>query len=324
MDLINQLGICFKGNYINQGSQSDKCKKAAQINANYAEFIIRNDHKDMDFKNLSNDYNKNIIFHLPTINVNQTNLKEIKDTFNILLKNNISLITIDASTLLYETFDWSTGEEQQNYLKNMARGIASLCENNIDIAIENTDKEKDNLLFGKSVSNLSDLLVYTRNALVEDYNYTREQASKRVGISLNVGKLRNTNDIIDLSTWFKVFYNDIKVVKFSDLDNNIPQFNQLLDFVLEMNLDVPIILETKKELEGISNEFKKFEFLVNKKLQNQSLNFDGYVDIVDSRYNEFNYNLASAQSGYTNAVIIIMIILTITIAALMFILEIKK
>ena len=75
----------------------------------------------MDFEKLSNLYSGKIIFHLPTINVTQSNLKTVKDTLTSLLNNDIKLVTIDASTLLYETYDWSTDEEQQNYLKNKFR-----------------------------------------------------------------------------------------------------------------------------------------------------------------------------------------------------------
>ena len=169
MNLINNIGISYNGNYINQGSQIDKCKKATDIGAKYIEFNVRNDGKDTDFSNLTTYFQNELIFHLPTINTNQTNLKKVKELISNLLKNNIKLFVLDASTLTYETYDWSTVEEQQNYLKNMAKGIASLIDYNIDIAIENTYKDDEGILFGKTLSNISDLLVYTRNTLVWFY-----------------------------------------------------------------------------------------------------------------------------------------------------------
>ncbi len=323
MDIIKNLGISFRGDYINQGSLIEKSKKASELNTDYTEFVIRNDGKGIFNENLSSYYNGNIILHLPTINNNQTNLKNVKDIVISLLTNNIKLLVIDASTLSSDTFDWSTTEEQQNYLKNMANGIASLCEFNIDIAIENTSKDKNELLFGRTVSNMSDLLVYTRNALVEKYNYTREQANNRVGISLNLRKLRKTNNSLELNTWFKVFYNDIKCIKVNDIENTLSDINNLYDLIISTNMDVPVLYETKSELEKIVNEYKKYKFIVNKKSRNELLNFEGYQEIPDSTYNEYNYNIASSQSGFTNAIVIIMIILTLIIAVLMVLVKLK-
>ena len=323
MDIIKNLGICYRGDYINQGSHIEKARKSSELNTNYTEFVIRNDGKGSFSDNLSSYYNGNILLHLPTINPNQTNLKNVKDNVIALLTNDIKLITIDASSLSFETYSWSTSEEQQNYLKNMANGIASLCEFNIDIAIENTAKIKDEVMFGSTISNMSDLLVYTRNVLVEKYNYTREQANSRIGISLNIRKLKKINNSLELNTWFKVFYNDIKCIKVSDIENILPDFSNLLDLIISTNMDVPLILETKIELEKVLNEYKKFKFIINKKLNNEVLNFDGYQEIADSRYNEYNYNLASSQSGFTSAIIIIMIILTIIIAILMVLVKFK-
>ena len=323
MDLIKNLGISYRGDYINQGSYIEKCKKSSELNTSYTEFVIRNDGKGIFSDNLTPYYNENIILHLPTINTNQSNLKNVKDIVISLLQNNIKLITIDASSLLGDTFDWCTSEEQQNYLKNMANGIASLCEFNIDIAIENTAKDKSGVLFGRTISNMSDLLVYTRNALVEKYNYTREQANNRVGISLSIRKLRKVNNNLELNTWFKVFYNDIKCIKVNDIENTLPDIDSLLDLVISTNIDVPILLETKSELEKIVNEYKKFKFIVNKKINHESLNFDGYQEIADSTYNEYNYNIASSQSGYTSAIIVIMIILTLIIAVLMVLVKLR-
>jgi len=323
MDIIKNLGISYRGDYINQGSYIEKCKKSSELNIDFTEFVIRNDGKGVFSDSLLPYYNGNIILHLPTINTNQTNLKNVKDIVISLLQNNIKLITIDASGLLADTYDWCTEEEQQNYLKNMANGIASLCEFNIDIAIENTAKDKNEMLFGRTISNMSDLLVYTRNALVEKYNYTREQANNRVGISLSLRKLRKINNNLELNTWFKVFYNDIKCIKVNDIENTIPDIDNLLDLVISTNINAPILLETKNELEKIVNEYKKFKFIVNKKLNKEVLNFDGYQEIADSTYNEYNYNIASSQSGFTNAIVVIMIIVTLIIAVLMVLVKLR-
>lgn|GEM_PF-2439105 len=321
MNLINNIGISYNGNYINQGSQIDKCKKATDIGARYLEFAIRNDGKDTDYSSLSNYYQNELIFHLPTINDKQSNLKSIRETISELLKNNIKLFTIDASTLPYDTYDWSTVEEQQNYLKNFAKGIVSLMDYNIDIAIENTYKDEDNMLFGKTLSNISDLLVYTRNTLVEDYGLTREAANKKIGISLNIRKLRFAGE--DLVKWIKVFNNDIKCIKVDNVENNLEEIELLLNEIKESDINVPILFETKEEIEKITNEYKKFEYLIIKKDNNQPLNFDNYQVIEDSKYNEYNYNMSANQNGFTNIVIVAMILLTIIIAVMMFALKLR-
>ena len=56
MDLLKNLGICYKGDYISQGSINDKSKKSSQLNMNNTEFIIRKDGKDMDFSNRLCDF----------------------------------------------------------------------------------------------------------------------------------------------------------------------------------------------------------------------------------------------------------------------------
>lgn len=321
MNLINNIGISYNGNYINQGSQIDKCKKATDIGAKYIEFNVRNDGKDTDFSNLTTYFQNELIFHLPTINTNQTNLKKVKELISTVLKNNIKLFVLDASTLTYETYDWSTVEEQQNYLKNMAKGIASLIDYNIDIAIENTYKDDEGILFGKTLSNISDLLVYTRNTLVEEYGFTREKANEKIGISLSLKKLKLSNE--DLVKWLKVFNNDIKCIKVDNIENNLEELDTLLNELKDSEINAPILLETKEELEKITNEYKKFEFLVIKKDNNQPLNFDNYQVIEDSKYNEYNYNISSNQGGFTNIVIVAMILLTIIIAVMMFALKLR-
>lgn len=321
MNLINNIGISYNGNYINQGSQIDKCKKATDIGAKYIEFNVRNDGKDTDFSNLTTYFQNELIFHLPTINTNQTNLKKVKELISTVLKNNIKLFVLDASTLTYETYDWSTVEEQQNYLKNMAKGIASLIDYNIDIAIENTYKDDEGILFGKTLSNISDLLVYTRNTLVEEYGFTREKANEKIGISLSLKKLRLSNE--DLVKWLKVFNNDIKCIKVDNIENNLEELDTLLNELKDSEINAPILLETKEELEKITNEYKKFEFLIIKKDNNEPLNFDNYQVIEDSKYNEYNYNMSSNQGGFTNIIIVAMILLTIIIAVMMFALKLR-
>ena len=321
LDIINNLGISYKGDYIIQGSQIDRCKKSEQLNIKNSEFYIRNDGKDLNFDNISNFYTGNIYYHLPTLNLNQTNLKELKEIIPVISKNNPKLYTINASSLLYESYEWSTEEEQQNYLKNMSKGIASLIFDNIPIAIENTSLEKDNMLFGKSVSNISDLLVYTRNTLVEQFEYSRDTANKMVGVSLNIGNLIKTDEIKNINEWLKVFYNDIRCIKIKDFENNVLLLSEIIDFLNKEQLDIPIFLENKEELELIANNYKKFEYIVKNKLDGKPMNFVGYQDIVD---NEVPEDFKSSQKGYTNLIIICMILLTVIAAVLMLLVHMRQ
>ncbi|MBQ1495830.1 MAG: hypothetical protein IIZ40_00540 [Bacilli bacterium] len=324
MDILNNLGIGYTGDYLVQGSQIDKCKKSSQLDIKYTEFCVKNGGKENSFSYIPNYYYGNVIFHLPTININQSNLKSIKETVNEIILNKVDLFVIDASTLLYETFDWSTDEEQRNYLKNMAKGIAAVAAYKKEVAIENTSFDNNMLLFGKSISNISDLLVYTRNILVEDYDFSRDRANKMIGISLNINKLITNNEEEDLDNWIKIFKNDIKCIKISNVEANVNIISKLIDLINECEVNAPIILETKDELEKINNTYKKFEYLITNKLDGKPLNFDSYHNIVDSRYNEYNTSFNSSQNGYTNLVILCMILFTVIASILMVIVEMKK
>ena len=317
MELLDNLGISYEGDYMAQGSLIDKCKKSSKLGIKNIELIVRNDGKDTDYKSASSSYNGNIILHIPSINVSQTNLKEIKDFLSTSLSDNIKLIVIDASTLLYETYEWSTIEEQQNYLKNIAKGIASLAVFDKDIAIENTTYNKNSLLFGKSINNLSDLLVYVRNILVEEQGIAREKATEMVGISLNINKLYEVNEINNIDRWFRSFYNDLKCIKFNDIEKNLNIVSWLMDALLINNIDCKLLFGTKIELEDINNEYNKFEYIVKNKLEGKELSFNNYHNIAQSKLNEFSGNFSSAQSGYTNLIVIIMILLTVIAAVLM-------
>ena len=318
MDLLNNLGITYNGDYISQGSLIDKCKKSAKIGIKNTEIIFKDDGKDNDYKSIVDSYSGNIILHIPTINVSQSNLKLIKELLTNTINEKVKLIVIDAGSLLYETYEWSTVQEQQNYLRNMAKGIASLITYNIPIAIENTAPYKNNLLFGKSMNNVSDLLVYVRSILVEEESFTKEQAADMIGVSLNVNNIRKVNELGSIDKWFRNFYNDLKCIKVDDIDNNLNIVLWLLDAIMLNNINCRFLYGTKVELEDINNEYNKFEYIVKNKIEGKELNFDHYHPLAQAKYNEFSGNFTSAQSGYTNVIIIIMVLLTIIVAVLMF------
>lgn len=318
MELLNNLGITYSGDYISQGSLIDKCKKSAKLKIKNTEIIFKDDGKDTDYKSIVDCYSGDMIIHVPTINISQSNLKAIKEILSNTVNDSVKLIIIPASSLLYETYEWSTIQEQQNYLRNTAKGIASLITYGVPIAIENTTKYKNNLLFGKSMSNIADLLVYTRSILVDEEGFTKEDAANMIGISLNVSNLREVNEIGNIDKWFRNFYNDLKCIKIDNIETNLNIVTWLLDAIILNNIDCKFMYGIKSDLEDINNEFNKFEYIVNNKLEGKELNFDHYHPIAQAKYNEFSGNFTSAQSGYTNMIIIIMVLLTVIIAVLMF------
>lgn len=323
MELLNNIGISYIGSYISQGSLIDKCKKSTSLGLKNVEFIIRNDGKGTNFNNIDEYYKGNIIVHAPTININQSNLKTIKEYLRDLSKNNIKLVTIEPSTLLKDAFDWSTSEEQQNYLKNIARGLTSIIVNNgVNIAIENSSMDKNNKLFGCSEYNISDLLVHTKKILVEEYEYSKEEASKAVGVSLNINNLVDNGDIKNANEWFKLFYNDIRCIKINNSESNMKYFDYLITTVLNISLDVPILIGIDSDIEYINNEYYYYMSAVRDKINGKTISFEKNEKRVPIEINN-NYRISTAQSGFTNIIVVIIILFTVISAVLMVLVELQ-
>jgi len=323
MELLNNIGISYIGSYISQGSLIDKCKKSTSLGLKNVEFIIRKDGKGTNFNNIDEYYKGNIIVHAPTININQSNLKTIKEYLRDLSKNNIKLVTIEPSTLLKDAFDWSTSEEQQNYLKNIARGLTSIIVNNgVNIAIENSSMNKNNKLFGCSEYNISDLLVHTKKILVEEYEYSKEEASKAVGVSLNINNLVDNGDIKNANEWFKLFYNDIRCIKINNSESNMKYFDYLITTVLNISLDVPILIGIDSDIEYINNEYYYYMSAVRDKINGKTISFEKNEKRVPIEINN-NYKISTAQSGFTNIIVVIIILFTVISAVLMVLVELQ-
>ena len=56
MDILNNLGIGYTGDYLMQGSQIDKCKKSSQLDIKYTEFCVKIDGKENFYNQISNYY----------------------------------------------------------------------------------------------------------------------------------------------------------------------------------------------------------------------------------------------------------------------------
>ena len=80
MDSFNKIGISYIGDYIEQGSNIDKCEKSEKLSAKYIELYIRKDGKESNVKDLLKIYHGELLFHLPTLKQDLSNLtpKEIK------------------------------------------------------------------------------------------------------------------------------------------------------------------------------------------------------------------------------------------------------
>ena len=139
MDYFKKIGISYTGDYIIQGSNVDKCDKSEKMSAKYTELFIRKDGKESNIEDLKKIYHGEILFHLPTLKHDLSNLKTITNNVIDLVKNGIKYAVIDASVLPLDSYDWSTLEEQQDYIRTLSSGFAQIISNGITLYIENTN-----------------------------------------------------------------------------------------------------------------------------------------------------------------------------------------
>ena len=322
MDSFNKIGISYIGDYIEQGSNIDKCEKSEKLSAKYTELYIRKDGKESNVKDLLKIYHGELLFHLTTLKQDLSNLKSITNTVMDLVKDGIKYAVIDASSLPLDLYDWSTAEEQADYIKTISNGIAQLISNGITIYIENTSDENNISYFGKRVENISDLIMYTKNTLLKNYDYTKDKIDISIGVSFNITKLYG--EINEYSKWFNVLGDNIKIVKVMDVDNAVSIFDGILTKSADNNINPIVMLETNNEIEEITKKYRKFEYLINCKNKGDSLSLDNYTDINTKDDNsEYDFS-TSNQSGYSSIVIISMIIITILIAVLMIYIRFKN
>lgn len=322
MEYFKKTGISYTGDYITQGSNIDKIEKSENMSAKFTELFIRKDGKEFDIESLVKMYHGEILFHLPTLKTDLSNLKQITDNVIKLVRYGVKTVVIDASVLPLDVFDWSTVEEQQDYIKTISNGLSQIISNGVYLLVENTAVEGNVSYFGKRVDNISDLLMYTKNNLIKNYDYTKDKAEVSIGVSFNITNLYG--DINEYSKWFNVLGSSIKVLKVSDVDNAISIFDGILTKILVNKLDPIILLQTDKEIEEVRIKYRKFEYLVDCKRNNKDLTLDNYTEInVKDDDKEYDFS-ASNQSGYSSIIIISMIVITILVAAIMLYLKFKN
>ena len=322
MDSFNKIGISYIGDYIEQGSNIDKCEKSEKLSAKYTELFIRKDGKESNISDLLKIYHGDILFHLPTIRQDLSNLKQVTNYVQELVKSGIKYAIIDASLLPLDLYDWSTSEEQSDFIKTISSGFAQLISNGITLYIENTSDENNISYFGKRVENLSDIIMYTKNILFKNYDYTKEKIDSSIGVSFNITKLYG--EINEYTKWFNILQDNIKVIKVMDVDNAVSIFDGILTKSAEENINPIILLQSNNEIEEVKKKYRKFEYLIERKNNGEVFSLDNYTEIsVKDDSDEYDISTTN-QSGYSSIVIISMIIITILIATIMIYLKFKN
>ena len=186
---LENIGISYNASYLLQGNQIERCKKSIDLNAKVTELLLRTDKKDCDIDNIKKVYKGKVLFHVPAINPDLANLKSVNELVRTLSENGIKMITINASNLSLDLFEWSTLEEQKKYFLNIVTAIATLASNKIEVAIDNLKRNESNTMFGSDIAQVTDIIVYSRKMLVKDFGFKEDVAEKYIGLSLNLDNI---------------------------------------------------------------------------------------------------------------------------------------
>ncbi len=307
---LENVGISYNASYLLQGNQIERCKKSIDLNAKVTELLLRTDKKDCDIDNIKKVYKGKVLFHVPAINPDLANLKSVNELVRTLSENGIKMITINASNLSLDLFEWSTLEEQKKYFLNIVTAIATLASNKIEVAIDNLKHNESNTMFGSDIAQVTDIIVYSRKMLVKDFGFKEDVAEKYIGLSLNIDNIDVSSDKENLNNWFEVFNNSIKCIKISNLDNekNIKLIN---DMCKKNNYIV--LLKTESDIDEVDEQFV---LLLN--LMGVDINV-----IKESSIKTKIKDNSKNNKKITNMIIALMIITTIIILCMMFILELR-
>ena len=306
---LNNIGISYSGSYLLQGNQIERLKKSLELKANTTELLLRTDKKECDIDSLRKVYNGNILFHVPAINPDLANLKIVNEMVRNLKENKIELITINASNLSLDLFEWSTLDEQKKYFLNIVTAISTLASNKIEVAVDNIKYEENNTLFGSNIAQMTDIIVYSRKMLVRDFGFREEEAEKYIGLSLNIDNIRTDSSKESLENWMEVFSNSIKCIKIFN-SNDTDKINKMLDIMEKDNKDYTILLSTNSDLDEINNGYINLINLIDK---DSSIEIEEKNTVTDIK----------SDKQMTNYIILGMIIATIVIICMMFVLKLR-
>lgn len=307
---LENIGISYNASYLLQGNQIERCKKSIDLNAKVTELLLRTDKKDCDIDNIKKVYKGKVLFHVPAINPDLANLKSVNELVRTLSENGIKMITINASNLSLDLFEWSTLEEQKKYFLNIVTAIATLASNKIEVAIDNLKRNESNTMFGSDIAQVTDIIVYSRKMLVKDFGFKEDVAEKYIGLSLNIDNINVSSAKENLNNWFEVFNNSIKCIKISNLDNE-ENIKFLTDICKKNNYVV--LLKTESDLDEVDEQYVSL------------LNLMG-VDVNITKENSKKTKIKDISKNnkkITNIIIVLMIITTVIILCMMFILELR-
>lgn len=307
---LENVGISYNASYLLQGNQIERCKKSIDLNVKVTELLLRTDKKDCDIDNIKKVYKGKVLFHVPAINPDLANLKSVNELIRTLSENGVKMITINASNLSLDLFEWSTLEEQKKYFLNIVTAIATLASNKIEVAIDNLKHNESNTMFGSDIAQVTDIIVYSRKMLVKDFGFKEDVAEKYIGLSLNIDNIDVSSDKENLNNWFEVFNNSIKCIKVSNLDNE-ENIKFLTDICKKNNYVV--LLKTESDLDEVDEQYVSL------------LNLMG-VDVNITKENSKKTKIKDISKNnkkITNMIIALMIITTVIILCMMFILELR-
>lgn len=307
---LENVGISYNASYLLQGNQIERCKKSIDLNVKVTELLLRTDKKDCDIDNIKKVYKGKVLFHVPAINPDLANLKSVNELVRTLSGNGIKMITINASNLSLDLFEWSTLEEQKKYFLNIVTAIATLASNKIEVAIDNLKHNESNTMFGSDIAQVTDIIVYSRKMLVKDFGFKEDVAEKYIGLSLNIDNIDFSSDKENLNNWFEVFNNSIKCIKISNLDNE-KNIKLITDMCKKNNYIV--LLKTESDIDEVDEQFV---LLLN--LMGVDINV-----IKESTIKTKIKDNSKNNKKITNMIIALMIITTIIILCMMFILELR-
>ena len=314
MDLLNNLGISYMAGYLIQGNQLERLHTSTALNVKNTMLQVRTDGKDSNIDNIVKKYKDNIVFHLPSINSDLSNLDLVNNVVKKIKQNNLKLVTVNASNLSFDLFDFSTLDEQKKYFLNIVTSIATLASNKIEVAIENMPSNNEESVFGKNMSQITDIIIYSRKMLVNDFGLKEEEAEKYVGLSLNIDNIDVTKKEDNIRNYFEIFNKYIKTVKLSNTEYS----NLVYDLMIENNIDVPIFMISKDDLDELKFEYELFRDNTIEYLKDK-----GLLTEEDKKTKEKKLKKEIDNKGFSNIIVYTMIVLTIVIVSLMFIIKMK-
>lgn len=309
MDILKNLGISYKASYLVQGNQMERCNTSTSLNVENTELQVRTDGKDFNINSILKTYKGNIVLHLPPVNPDLSNLELVNDVVKKIKDSKIKLVTINASNLALNLFEWSTLEEQKKYFLNIVTSVATIASNKIEVAFENLNPKANEVMFGSNINQMTDIIVYARRLLTKDFGFTEEEAEKYVGITLDVNNVNTDAEKDNILNWFEVFNESIKVIKFQTIE----QLRMIYDILKDREYNGYIFYETKSDLDDIKNEYSDLETYLIEELKKKG------VEIKPKKTKKIKKD----NKGFSNIMITTMIVLTIVIVILMFIVKLR-